>query len=128
MTRATLITTLALLLVGGTLLSSCGRDASDAGAKLIGVGFDPGTVQPAPKPTAGLVDFVNLNYEAALAKVGMIFSGKSPDGRLPEIMEIPGHPWYVGVQFHPELKSKPFDPHPLFTSFIRAAIDQSRLV
>ncbi len=71
---------------------------------------------------------VNLNYEAALAKVGMIFSGKSPDGRLPEIMEIPGHPWYVGVQFHPELKSKPFDPHPLFTSFIRAAIDQSRLV
>jgi CTP synthase len=69
-----------------------------------------------------------LNYEEALAKVGMIFSGKSPDGLLPEIMEIPDHPWYVGVQFHPELKSKPFEPHPLFTSFIRAAIDQSRLV
>jgi CTP synthase len=71
---------------------------------------------------------VNMNYEAQLAKAGMIFSGKSPDGALPEIMEFPDHPWVIGVQFHPELKSKPFDPHPLFTSFIRAAIDQSRLV
>ena len=71
---------------------------------------------------------VNMNYEAQLAKSGMIFSGKSPDGTLPEIMELPDHPWFIGVQFHPELKSKPFDPHPLFTSFIRAAIDQSRLV
>jgi CTP synthase len=71
---------------------------------------------------------VNLAYEAALAKVGIVFSGKSPDGSLPEIMEIPDHPWYVGVQFHPELKSRPFEPHPLFTSFIGAAITQSRLV
>jgi CTP synthase len=71
---------------------------------------------------------VNLAYEDRLAKAGMVFSGKSPDGRLPEIMEIPDHPWYVGVQFHPELKSKPFNPHPLFTSFIEAAIAQSRLV
>ena len=71
---------------------------------------------------------VNSAYEEALAKAGVIFSGKSPDGRLPEIMEIPEHPWFIGVQFHPELKSKPFDPHPLFTSFVRAAIDQSRLV
>jgi CTP synthase len=71
---------------------------------------------------------VNLAYEAALAKAGIIFSGKSPDGTLPEIMEIPDHPWFIGVQFHPELKSKPFDPHPLFTSFIGAAITQSRLV
>ncbi len=71
---------------------------------------------------------INLNYAEELAKVGMIFSGKSPDGMLPEIMEIPDHPWYIGVQFHPELKSKPFAPHPLFTSFISAAIDQSRLV
>ena len=71
---------------------------------------------------------INLNYDAQLAKAGLIFSGKSPDGMLPEIMEIPEHPWFIGVQFHPELKSKPFDPHPLFTSFIRAAIDQSRLV
>jgi CTP synthase len=52
----------------------------------------------------------------------------SPDGILPEIVEIPDHPWFVGVQFHPELKSRPFEPHPLFTSFIAAAIDQSRLV
>ena len=71
---------------------------------------------------------VNLTYEAELAKAGMIFSGRSPDGMLPEILEIPDHPWFIGVQFHPELKSKPFEPHPLFTSFIRAAIDKSRLV
>src|SRR5262249_34905727 len=61
-------------------------------------------------------------------EAGLRFSGMSPDGMLPEIVEIPDHPWYVGVQFHPELKSKPFDPHPLFTSFIRSALDQSRLV
>lgn len=71
---------------------------------------------------------VNLAYEDRLAKHGMIFSGKSPDGLLPEIVEIPDHPWFVGVQFHPELKSKPFEPHPLFISFIKAAVDQSRLV
>ena len=71
---------------------------------------------------------VNLAYEDRLAKCGMIFSGKSPDGTLPEIVEIPAHPWFVGVQFHPELKSRPFEPHPLFVSFIKAALDQSRLV
>jgi len=71
---------------------------------------------------------VNMAYEDKLAKAGMIFSGKSPDGVLPEIVEIPGHPWYIGVQFHPELKSRPFEPHPLFTDFIRAAVEQSRLV
>jgi CTP synthase len=58
----------------------------------------------------------------------MVFSGISPDGRLPEIVEIPSHPWFIGVQYHPELKSKPFDPHPLFASFIKAAVVQSRLV
>jgi CTP synthase len=52
----------------------------------------------------------------------------SPDGVLPEIVEFPNHPWFIGVQFHPELKSKPFEPHPLFTAFIRAALEQSRLV
>jgi CTP synthase len=52
----------------------------------------------------------------------------SPDGVLPEIVELPHHPWFIGVQYHPELKSKPFDPHPLFTSFIKAAVAQSRLV
>ena len=71
---------------------------------------------------------VNMNYEAKLADAGMVISGKSPDGILPEIVEIPDHPWFIGVQFHPELKSRPFEPHPLFTDFIRAAADQSRLV
>ena len=71
---------------------------------------------------------VNINYREVLEKTGMIFSGLSPDGELPEIVEFRDHPWFVGVQYHPELKSKPFDPHPLFTSFISAAVDQSRLV
>jgi CTP synthase len=71
---------------------------------------------------------VNINYRSRLEEAGMVISGTSPDGQLPEIVEIPDHPWYVGVQFHPELKSKPFEPHPLFTSFIKAAIDRSRLV
>lgn len=71
---------------------------------------------------------VNLAYEDALTKKGMVFSAKSPDGVLPEIVEIPDHPWFIGVQFHPELKSRPFEPHPLFTSFINAAVNQSRLV
>lgn len=71
---------------------------------------------------------VNGNYIGILERCGLVFSGMSPDGLLPEIVEIPGHPWFIGVQFHPELKSKPFDPHPLFTSFIRAAVEQSRLV
>ena len=71
---------------------------------------------------------VNINYMPGLEAAGMRFSGLSPDGALPEIVELEGHPWFVGVQFHPELKSRPFAPHPLFTSFIKAAIDQSRLV
>ena len=71
---------------------------------------------------------VNIDYRERLEAVGMVFSGMSPDGVLPEIVERPDHPWFIGVQFHPELKSKPFDPHPLFTSFIEAAIRQSRLV
>ncbi|HEY0627081.1 MAG TPA: CTP synthase [Allosphingosinicella sp.] len=71
---------------------------------------------------------VNIHYKDALEKGGLVFSGMSPDGQLPEIVERPDHPWFVGVQFHPELKSKPFDPHPLFASFIEAAVKQSRLV
>jgi CTP synthase len=71
---------------------------------------------------------VNSHYRDALEKGGMVFSGMSPDGTLPEIVERPDHSWFVGVQFHPELKSKPFDPHPLFASFIAAAVKQSRLV
>jgi CTP synthase len=71
---------------------------------------------------------VNVTYKERLERAGLKFSGMSPDGVLPEIVEIPDHPWFVGVQYHPELKSRPFEPHPLFTSFIKAALDQSRLV
>ncbi len=71
---------------------------------------------------------VNMDYRKVLEKNGLLFSGVSPDGTLPEIVERTDHPWFIGVQFHPELKSKPFEPHPLFTSFIAAAMDQSRLV
>jgi CTP synthase len=71
---------------------------------------------------------VNINYKDRLEEKGLIFSGMSPDGKLPEIVEYADHPWFIGVQFHPELKSKPFDPHPLFVSFVEAAIKQSRLV
>ena len=71
---------------------------------------------------------VNVNYKDRLEQVGLRFSGMSPDGILPEIVEIPDHPWFLGVQYHPELKSRPFAPHPLFTSFIGAAKNQSRLV
>lgn len=71
---------------------------------------------------------VNVNFREALEEKGFIFSGMSPDGQLPEVVEYEDHPWFIGVQFHPELKSKPFDPHPLFVSFIGAAVEQSRLV
>jgi len=71
---------------------------------------------------------VDIKYRDQLEKCGLIFSGMSPDGRLPEIVEFKDHPWYIGVQFRPELKSKPFDPHPLFRDFVRAALEQSRLV
>jgi CTP synthase len=71
---------------------------------------------------------VNTAYRAGLEANGLIFSGMSPDGTLPEIVERPDHPWFIGVQFHPELKSRPFEPHPLFASFIGAALQQSRLV
>jgi CTP synthase len=71
---------------------------------------------------------VNTAYRERLEANGLIFSGTSPDGELPEIVERPDHPWFIGVQFHPELKSKPFEPHPLFRDFIAAAVLQSRLV
>jgi len=71
---------------------------------------------------------VNVSYKERLERTGLRFSGMSPDGILPEIVEIPDHPWFVGVQYHPELKSRPFEPHPLFTSFIKAALDKSRLL
>jgi CTP synthase len=71
---------------------------------------------------------VNVAYRDRLEAAGLRFSGMSPDGVLPEIVEYPDHPWFIGVQFHPELKSKPFDPHPLFAGFVGAAVRQARLV
>ncbi|MFM9940540.1 MAG: CTP synthase [Hyphomicrobiaceae bacterium] len=71
---------------------------------------------------------VNMRYRERLEAAGMSFCGLSPDGLLPETIEFPDHPWFIGVQYHPELKSRPFDPHPLFASFIEAAVEQSRLV
>ncbi|MFM2423515.1 MAG: hypothetical protein RL291_2045 [Pseudomonadota bacterium] len=71
---------------------------------------------------------VNTKYRDALEAKGMKFCGMSPDGLLPETVEFPDHPWFIGVQYHPELKSRPFEPHPLFKSFIAAAVEQSRLV
>ena len=71
---------------------------------------------------------VDIQYREQLEKCGLIFSGMSPDGRLPEIVEVKDHPWFIGVQFHPELKSKPFAPHPLFADFVRAAKEGERLV
>lgn len=71
---------------------------------------------------------VNMAYRDQLEATGLVFSGVSPDGLLPEIVEFKDHPWYIGVQYHPELKSRPFEPHPLFSSFIKAALNQSRLV
>jgi CTP synthase len=71
---------------------------------------------------------VNTAYCEQLAEKGLVFSGHSPDGLLPETVELTNHPWFIGVQYHPELKSRPFEPHPLFASFIAAAVEQSRLV
>ena len=82
-------------------------------------------IEESPPPLAYEVD---IKYREALEAQGLCFSGMSPDGRLPEIVEVEGHPWFIGVQFHPELKSKPFAPHPLFRDFVRAAKENSRLV
>jgi CTP synthase len=71
---------------------------------------------------------VNVDYKERLEECGLVFAGMSPDGVLPETVEYPDHPWFIGVQYHPELKSRPFEPHPLFASFIGAAMEQSRLV
>jgi CTP synthase len=71
---------------------------------------------------------VNINYREAIEATGLKFAGLSPDGVLPETVERTDHPWFIGVQYHPELKSRPFAPHPLFASFVEAALVQSRLV
>ena len=71
---------------------------------------------------------VNMGYRKRLEDKGLLFAGVSPDGLLPETVEYPDHPWFIGVQYHPELKSRPFEPHPLFASFIAAAVEQARMV
>jgi CTP synthase len=71
---------------------------------------------------------VNMSYRKKLEDKGLLFAGVSPDGLLPETVEYPDHPWFIGVQYHPELKSRPFEPHPLFASFIAAAVEQARMV
>jgi CTP synthase len=71
---------------------------------------------------------VNMDYRERLEEAGLVFAGISPDGVLPETVELPDHPWFIGVQYHPELKSNPLSPHPLFADFIRAAVEQNRLV
>ncbi len=71
---------------------------------------------------------VNMGYRERLEQAGLRFAGVSPDGLLPETIEYPDHPWFIGVQYHPELKSRPLEPHPLFKGFIEAAVVQSRLV
>ncbi|MGH7153438.1 MAG: glutamine amidotransferase-related protein, partial [Acetobacteraceae bacterium] len=71
---------------------------------------------------------VNVHYRGVLEEAGLRFAGMSPDGVLPETVELPAHPWFIGVQYHPELKSKPFDPHPVYAGFIEAAVRQARLV
>ena len=71
---------------------------------------------------------MNTRYRDGLEEHGLSFAGMSPDGLLPETIEYHDHPWFIGVQFHPELKSRPFEPHPLFASFVAAAKEQSRLV
>ena len=71
---------------------------------------------------------VNIKFQKALEKSGLTFSGFSQDGALPEIVELSTHPFFLGVQFHPELKSKPFEPHPIFSIFVKKALEQTRLV
>jgi CTP synthase len=71
---------------------------------------------------------VNIDFKEKLEACGLVFAGMSPDGVLPETVEYPDHPWFIGVQYHPELKSKPMEPHPLFAGFIAAAVERSRLV
>ncbi len=109
--------------LGGTMRLGAYACALKAGTKVAGIYGQPSISERHRHRYE-----VNINYKPQLEKAGMVFSGMSPDGVLPEIVEYPNHAWFVGVQFHPELKSKPFEPHPLFTSFIEAALVQSRLV
>jgi len=109
--------------LGGTMRLGAYPAALVEGSKIAGI---YGTTQVSERHRHRYE--VNTRYRARLEAAGLKFSGLSPDGLLPETIEYPGHPWFIGVQYHPELKSRPFDPHPLFASFITAAVEQSRLV
>ncbi len=109
--------------MGGTLRLGAYDAVFEAGTR-IGEIYDSRTISERHRHRYE----VNMGYAERLEAAGLVISGKSPDGLLPETIEFPDHPWFIGVQYHPELKSRPFAPHPLFVSFISAAVDQSRLV
>jgi len=108
---------------GGTMRLGAYDAVLEAGSKVAGV-YGATTIEERHRHRYE----VDTQYRSALEEKGLLFSGMSPDGKLPEIVEVKDHPWFIGVQFHPELKSKPFAPHPLFADFVRAAVDNSRLV
>ena len=110
--------------LGGTMRLGAYDAALSEGSKVAGLYGGASTISERHRHRYE----VNSSYIEPLEKTGLKFSGMSPDGLLPEIVERPDHPWFVGVQFHPELKSRPFDPHPLFAGFIGAALEQARLV
>jgi CTP synthase len=109
--------------LGGTMRLGAYEAMLERGSKVAGI-YDAGHVSERHRHRYE----VNTAYRDRLEQHGMRFSGMSPDGVLPEIIEYADHPWFIGVQFHPELKSRPFQPHPLFASFVEAAVVQSRLV
>ena len=109
--------------LGGTMRLGAYEAALKAGSKIAGIYGDTRISERHRHRYE-----VNTRYRERLEKAGMLFAGMSPDGLLPETIEYPDHPWFIGVQYHPELKSRPFEPHPLFASFIAAAVEQSRLV
>jgi CTP synthase len=109
--------------LGGTMRLGAYEAALKAGSKIAGIYGDTRISERHRHRYE-----VNTRYRERLEKAGMLFAGMSPDGLLPETIEYPDHPWFIGVQYHPELKSRPFEPHPLFASFISAAVEQSRLV
>ena len=109
--------------LGGTMRLGAYRAVLDPGSKIAGIYGDTEISERHRHRYE-----VNTAYRERLEASGLRFSGMSPDGLLPETVEFTDHPWFIGVQYHPELKSRPFAPHPLFASFVAAALEQSRLV
>jgi CTP synthase len=109
--------------MGGTMRLGAYRACLKPGSKIAGI---YGTTEISERHRHRYE--VNMAYKERLEENGLCFAGLSPDGLLPETVEFEDHPWFIGVQYHPELKSRPFEPHPLFASFIAAAVEQGRLV